>query len=129
MNDLNMCFACGKDNPMGLKLAFERGTNPNEVWTHFIPDPVHQGYPGIMHGGLVSTLLDEAMAKVINFRGITAVTATLEVKFRNPVPIGALLTITGELVDEKARRCSILARVENEEGKILAEATSVFIKL
>lgn len=129
MNELNMCFACGTDNPIGLKLAFIRGTNLNEVWAQFTPDSVHQGYPGIMHGGLVTTLLDEAMAKVINFRGLTAVTATLEVKFRNPVPIGAPLKITGELVDEKARRCSIQARVEDESGKVLAEATSVFIKL
>lgn len=128
MNELNMCFACGKDNPIGLQLRFKYGETSNIVQASFTPLEVHQGYPGIMHGGLVTTLLDEAMAKVINFRGITAVTATLEVKFRNPVPLGVPLKVVGKLIDEKARRCAIQAWVENEEGTVLAEATSIFIK-
>ncbi len=127
MEELNMCFACGKNNPIGLKLDFHK--EENQVWASFIPTNAHQGYPKIMHGGLVTTLLDEAMAKVINFRGIKAVTATLEMKFRNPVPIGQSLKIYGELVEEKKRRCKLKAWIENEEGKTLAQANSIFIKL
>ncbi|WP_127015618.1 PaaI family thioesterase [Anoxybacter fermentans] len=128
MEDLNMCFACGKDNPIGFKLVF-REVGENKVMAIFTPEEFHQGYPEVMHGGLITTLLDEAMAKVINFRGIQAVTATLEVKFRNPVPIGRELKIFGELVEEKKRRCGMKAWVEDEEGNILAEASAVFIKL
>lgn len=127
MNDLQMCFACGEDNPIGLKLNFVQVLD--HVEADFIPADVHQGYTGMMHGGLVTTLLDEAMAKVLNLRGLKAVTATLEVKFRNPVPIGAHLKIVGELVEERQRRCSIKAHVEDARGKVLAEASSVFIKL
>ncbi len=127
MEKLNMCFACGKENSIGLKLDFQR--EENHVWASFTPDDLHQGYPGIMHGGLVTTLLDEAMAKVINLRGIKAVTATLEMKFRNPVPIGQPLKITGEMVEEKKRRCKLKAWIENGDGTILAEAKSIFIKL
>lgn len=129
MDEFSICFACGKDNPIGLQLRFEPGEHSRVVQARFIPLDLHQGYPGIMHGGLVTTLLDEAMAKVIHFRGITAVTATLEVKFRSPVPIGSSLRIMGELVDEKARRCAVKARIEGEEGTILAEANAIFIKI
>lgn len=127
MNDLQMCFACGKDNPIGLKLNFQQVGD--HVQADFTPEANHQGYQGIMHGGLVTTLLDEAMAKVLNLRGIHAVTATLEVKFRNPVPIGEPLRILGEMVEERPRRCAIKASVQNAEGKVLAEANSIFIKV
>lgn len=128
MNELKMCFACGKENPIGLKLDFvEEGEG--RVGATFKPQSVHQGYNDIMHGGLVTTLLDEAMAKVMNLRGIKAVTATLDMKFRNPVMIGKPLKIFGELVEEKKRRCVLKAWLEDEDGKILAEASSIFIKL
>lgn len=127
MDEMQMCFACGKENPIGLKLEFVK--EEDRVSADFTPTMVHQGYSEIMHGGLVTTLLDEAMAKVINIRGIKAVTATLDMKFRNPVLIGKSLKIFGELVEEKKRRCVLKAWLEDEEGKILAEASSIFIKL
>ncbi len=122
-----MCFACGRDNPIGLKLNFRQ--EEDKVIASFVPEEVHQGYPGIMHGGLVTTLLDEAMAKVMNLRNIVAVTATLEVKFRHKVQIGERLIIWGQLVEEKKKRCSIKSWLTDKEGKILAEASSVFIKI
>lgn len=129
MNELKMCFACGEENPIGFKLKFEKDKDSDRLVADFTPEVTHQGYGEMMHGGLVTTLMDEAMAKVINTRGIKAVTATLDVKFRQPVPIGEPLKIYSELEDEKKRRCRLKAWVENDKGKTMAEAKSVFIKL
>lgn len=127
MDELKMCFACGTENPIGLKLDFQ--LKDDHVIAYFVPQNAHQGYPGMMHGGLVTTLLDEAMAKVLNMRQIVAVTATIDVKFRHKVPIGEKLTISGQLVKEGKRRCLLKSFLTNPSGKILAEASSVFIKL
>lgn len=127
MDELKMCFACGTDNPIGLKLDFK--LEGDQVTAYFVPTETHQGYPGMMHGGLVTTLLDEAMAKVLNLQQIVAVTATIDVKFRHIVPIGERLTISGQLVKEGKRRCLLKSYVTNQAGKILAQASSVFIKL
>lgn len=123
----NMCFACGKDNQIGFKLEFSG--EGDKVWANFTPTELYQGYSDIMHGGLVTTLLDEAMAKVLNLRNIKAVTATLAVKFRKPVKIGQEVKIYGEMVQEKSRRCEIKGWVENTAGEVLAQANSIFIKV
>ena len=95
------CFACGSQNPFGLKLSFEE--KDDTYISHFTGQPQHQGYDGIMHGGIVSTLLDEIMARYLYAKGMNAVTARLEVRYVKPTPIGVPLLIKGHIVRQKGR--------------------------
>ena len=91
------CFGCGHQNPFGLKLTFEE---QDETYiARFTGRPQHQGYDGIMHGGIVSTLLDEIMARYLYAKGMNAVTARLEVRYLKPTPIGVPLLLKGRIVE------------------------------
>ena len=104
-----MCFGCGKDNPMGLHLHFR--TDENGCYTSFVPQPVHQSYDGRMHGGLISTLLDETMGNYpYMYEHKVAYTARLEVRFRQPVRIG--------------ERIDVITKVKRRKGMLL-EMTGV----
>lgn len=113
------CFACGKDNPIGLKLTFLE--QEDCYTTTFTAGPEHQGYDGIMHGGLVSTLLDEVMAGYIYHKGFNAVTARLEVRFRQPTPIGQLLHVTAKIVSQRGKLYELRGQVALPDGTVTAE--------
>ncbi|MCK8823986.1 PaaI family thioesterase [Fuchsiella alkaliacetigena] len=122
----DMCFACGAKNPIGLQLDFE--TEEEVVKAEFIPQEVHQGFDGIMHGGLTSTLLDEVMANTLYLKEVKAVTAKLELKFRQPVPIGEKLIVKGWIEKEKRKTVYTAAELLNTAGEKYAEAEAVFMK-
>jgi len=113
------CFACGIHNPIGLKLSF-REENDTYVTT-FIPGEQHQGYDGIVHGGIVSTLLDEVMARYIYSKGYNAVTARLEVRFKKPTPIGEPLTVMGRIVGQRGNMFEMTGVVQLADGTITAQ--------
>lgn len=121
-----MCFACGQDNPIGLKLEFEEENRTYR--THFTPSEVHQSYNGTMHGGLICTLLDEIMGRYLFSKGIIALTAELNVRFKKPARIKEKMTVEGEITNEKGRLIEMKAVAKNEEGTILAEAAAKFLK-
>lgn len=123
-----MCFACGKDNPISLGLDFKLISN-NKVKAEFTPGALHQGYNEIMHGGLTATLLDEAMVKVINFKGIKAFTAEMNLRYRHPVPIGEKLIICGQLIQQKSRLYVTEAQLKDSQGKILVQAKAKFMEV
>lgn len=126
--DDNLCFACGQDNPQGLKLRFE--INPDSsVATRFTPDRRFQGYKNILHGGIITTLLDEVMAQAVIAQKIMAVTAKIEVNFKKPVRIGAPLIITGRLLDKKGRFCTTAAELTDFNGVIYSTAKAVFVPI
>ncbi|MFW6380963.1 MAG: PaaI family thioesterase [Bacillota bacterium] len=124
--DDNMCFACGRDNPISLGLKFEF-VGKNTVEASFIPGKVHQGFKDIMHGGLITTLLDESMAKVLSMQGISAVTAEMKIRFKKPVHIGEKLSIKGSLKKKRGRLIFTEARAEDEQGQIRARAEAKFM--
>ncbi len=97
----SVCFACRPDHPHGLRLNFT--TTPDgtasAVWT---PTEDWQGFNGVIHGGIVTTVLDEAMAKAVLVRG-RAVTGEIRVRFREPVAPGQNLTIRGWIVEWSRR--------------------------
>ncbi|MEI9479272.1 MAG: hotdog domain-containing protein, partial [Deltaproteobacteria bacterium] len=78
------CFVCGEKNPGGLRLSFDIDKEKKTLKTTFVGSPVYQGYDGILHGGILSALLDEAMAKLSYELGYGTVTASLEVRFKHP---------------------------------------------
>lgn len=115
------CFACGKANPIGLKLEFER--TEEECSTAFIPKREHQSYDGRMHGGLISTLLDEVMGNYLYIAtGKPAYTAKIEVRFRQPVFIGEKIKAVARLKRKKGRLVEMTAQIIKEDGVLAAEA-------
>lgn len=116
-----MCFGCGKDNPMGLHLHFR--TDENGCYTSFVPQPVHQSYDGRMHGGLISTLLDETMGNYpYMYEHKIAYTARLEVRFRQPVRIGERIHVITKVKRRKGQLLEMTGQVIREDGTVAAEA-------
>jgi len=119
------CFACGRANPIGLKLTFrEEG---DKYVTAFRAGPEHQGYDGIVHGGIISTLLDEIMARYPYVKGLNTVTARLEVRYRNPTPIGQELRVTGWVTRERGKMIELAGSVALPDGTITAEGKATVI--
>jgi uncharacterized protein (TIGR00369 family) len=122
------CFVCGEKNPGGLRLHFEINKEKRTLKTTFVASPLYQGYDDVVHGGIISTLLDEAMAKLSYELGYSAVTATLEVRFKNPAPVGQPLLVHGEIAEAGKRIIKARARVEKGDGTLLATATSTLVR-
>jgi uncharacterized protein (TIGR00369 family) len=123
------CFACGKNNPNGLRLSFEVDKEKQTVKTTFVASPVFQGWDGIVHGGILSTLLDEAMATLVYELGLHAITATMEIKFKKPAPILEPLLVYGEVTEVSRRLIRARAHIAKDDGTILAVGISTFMKL
>lgn len=104
------CFVCGKGNAHGLQLEFRVDRDARSIETTWVPSQHHEGYRHIVHGGLVSTVLDEAMAKLSTCLDIPAVTAELTVRFLKPVPPNQPLRVVGRIIEQ--RRRVLLAEAE-----------------
>jgi uncharacterized protein (TIGR00369 family) len=122
------CFVCGEKNPGGLQLSFQIDSERQTLRTTFVGKPVFQGYDGIVHGGIISTLLDEAMAKLAYELGYNAVTASLEIRFKKPAPILEPLLVYGEITEANRRIVKARASVTMEDGTILATGTSTLMR-
>ncbi len=121
----NECFACGQNNPIGLKLQFEY--EDNHAIANWECPQQYAGYPGLIHGGIVSTLLDEAMAKIVIKNVGEAVTGKMSVTFRNPLYIGEKVTLIGEISEVKGKIIKTKAKIMSKD-MIIAEATAIYIK-
>ncbi|MFZ5945671.1 MAG: PaaI family thioesterase [Bacillota bacterium] len=121
----HMCFACGEKNPIGLHLKFT--VEGDKVKTTFTPQNQHEGYPGIMHGGLISTILDEVMARNVNTLGLHGVTARMEIRFREPAPTGEELTFEAKIVNARKSVVDLEAKASLASGKTVAEALARFM--
>jgi acyl-coenzyme A thioesterase PaaI-like protein len=119
------CFACGTDNPIGLRLRFER--HDGGARAIFAPRPEHQGWGGVLHGGLVFTLLDEALAYAALFELGPAVTADFHARLRNPGPIDETLIAFGRVKSARQRMVEATATVTTEAGLLVAEAEGKFM--
>ena len=117
-----MCFACGKDNQDGLQLEFEY--IDGEVRTSLAFPEKFQGYADVVHGGLVSTVLDEAMATLVNRMGFIAVTAELSVRFLKPLCVGQDVNITARLLERRGKLFSLEASARTPNGVETARATA-----
>ena len=122
------CFVCGENNPNGLRLSFEIDKEKQTLKTTFVASPTFQGWDGIVHGGILGTLLDEAMAKLVYELGYQAVTASIEIKFKKPAPILEPLLVYGEVTEVSRRLIRAKARIAKNDGTILAVGISTFMK-
>lgn len=126
--DFPGCFVCGDDNASGLHVKFARDGEEGSR-AEYLVDDEHVGWPGLMHGGLLFTLMDEAVAWAVIFAGLHGVTGKAEVRFRRPATVGARLAITGRIV-ERARR-TVKARAEitrvDEPGHLIADMEATMV--
>lgn len=122
--DLNegFCFGCGRNNPIGLKLNFRR--DGATIRTVFTPDKLHQGWPGLLHGGILGCLLDEAMSNIAYATGNTCLTASIEIRLRQPVKVEAPLVVTAWITRQGKRLIETAGKVCLKDGTVIAESTA-----
>ena len=117
------CFVCGRKNPRGLYVTFyDNGRNEVQA-SHTIPED-YQGYPGVVHGGVVAALLDEVVARVamIGDPHHFMMSVKLAVKYRHPVPTETPLTAVGRIVKLRGRLGKAVGKICLPDGTIAAEA-------
>ena len=128
LNFDHWCFACGRANPMGLRLDLSFAKDRAEA--RFTPRTEHQGYDGITHGGIVTSLLDEVMGWAIFHQGIWAVTTRFALAFRRPVRVGETVVATGVVSRDRGRALDLHGEVRDAaNGELLAEADATYVRM
>jgi len=125
--DDHYCFVCGKKNPIGLKLDFS--FDGKTIKTDFIPKKEHQGYFNIVHGGIISTLLDEVMVKLAIEMGMPAVTAHMDIRLRKALDVGRKITVQAEILKDTKKILEVHAKAVTEDNVIVADATGKLMKI
>jgi uncharacterized protein (TIGR00369 family) len=130
LTDDNYCFACGRENPWGLRLSFKK-EGEGRVSAMFVSKREHQGYKGIVHGGILSAVLDEAMAHAAISMGLMPVTAELTVRFKTPLFVGEEAIVEAEIKQKDGRlidASSVIRRASDKKtiavgrSKLMGEA-------
>ena len=125
----NECFGCGKDNPDGMRLEFYFDETKHQAICEVTLAQRYQGPPGHAHGGIVATILDEAMGKVNKLRHVIALTKKMDVEYLKPVPLNKPLTIVGFEKSVDGRKHLNGAEIRNADGEVLAKSEGLFIAI
>ena len=121
------CFGCGEANPVGLRLGGFTVTDDGTVVASYAPRDDHRGFDGILHGGIVATALDEAMAwAAMLTEGVLVFTAKLELRYRRPARTDARLQLRGKVVERRGRRLVIEGSLHDDDGPV-ADAEGLFL--
>ena len=121
------CFVCGKANKQGLCLDFYHDKEKQEVYPVWRPKSYMQGFDGVVHGGFISMVLDEVMAKVCLFNGKPALTVRIEVRFKRPVLVNEEVMVRGRYIETRGKRMELEARCTGKDGEEKALAKAVFL--
>jgi acyl-coenzyme A thioesterase PaaI-like protein len=120
------CFACGPENPIGLKIAFriEHGV----CMGRFTPGKYHVGFNDTVHGGIIFSALDDVMANLLYLQGIKAYTAKCEIRYRQPLRVGQAIDLTARIESERRRLVSLKgeARLAGS-GDLIADTSAAFM--
>ncbi len=129
-NVSRMCMVCGTENGSGLHARFFE-LDDGELAGVFTPTEAHQGYPGRLHGGLASAILDETMGRAINISDPTAwgVTVELNVRYRRPVPLDAPVKTVGRITSDSGRLFEGSGEIVLADGTVAVEATGKYLRL
>lgn len=128
--DDHHCFGCGRLNPHGLHLVFNLDPTGDGVAAPFTPRAEHEGFFGVVHGGIITAVLDEAMGWAVFVRDIWAVTGKIAVTFRKPVSIGVPTVAIGRVATDRGRLLEVVAELRRtEDDVLLAEATATFVRV
>lgn len=125
----NLCFGCGPDNAAGMRLDFVRDEAAKKVTGDFALDARYQGAPGIVHGGIVALVLDEALSKVSKFYGVSAVTAALNIEYLRPVRTGEALHVEARNERCEGRQLYHAGEIRDAQGRLLARAHGRFVAI
>ena len=126
-----MCLVCGLKNPFGLHTSFFELDN-NELLAVFKPREEHQSYPGRLHGGIISTILDEAIGRAIMIQSegdIWGVTVDLQIRFKKPVPLHEELRVIGRITKDKSRFFEGTGELLLQDGTVAAEGHGKYLKI
>lgn len=121
------CFGCGEKNPQGLQIAFR--LDEQRAIGEFRPRQMHQGYPGLAHGGVAAAVLDEAMGWAMYAAGAWGMTAKMEVKYRGPLRLGEPVVVSAEVTGSRGRWLEVRGEIRTTWGELLAEAKGLFVRL
>jgi uncharacterized protein (TIGR00369 family) len=122
------CFVCGLENPFGLHIRFSNSA-PGEVTAEYTVSEEYQGYPGVVHGGIVAAMLDEAAGRS-HMGGDPPrfmFTARLDIRYRKNVPVGQPLRLVGRAGKTGGRSAAAASAIYNQAGELLAEAEAVLV--
>jgi acyl-coenzyme A thioesterase PaaI-like protein len=117
-------------NPIGLKIIFEG--DGARVWANFTANEEHQGYPGVLHGGITFALLDEVIGRAameLDESSPWMMTARAEMRYRKPVPIGEELTLVGQITRVRSRAVEGMGEIRLSDGSVAVEATAMYVRV
>lgn len=129
-NVSRMCLVCGIENVAGLQARFFELDN-GELAGVFQPKAEHQGYPGRLHGGIASAILDETIGRAINIADTHTwgVTVELTVRYRKPVPLDREVTAVGRITRDSNRLFEGTGEIVLEDGTVAVEARGKYVKM
>ena len=120
------CFVCGKDNPTGLNIVFFR--DQDKIKAEFIPESKHQGFKGIVHGGILFSILDEIMGRTaLITKSVMTMTVEINIKYRKKVLVGEKIIFIAQMTKDLGRMIEAQAEAHSEDGTLLTEAKGKFI--
>jgi acyl-coenzyme A thioesterase PaaI-like protein len=123
------CWVCGAENPAGLKVAFEP-VGDNGSRARYVAIDEHGGWPGVLHGGVLLALMDEALGWSLYFHGPGGFTARFDARFRRQTPIGSSVIVRAWTIGRRGRLVKARAevRMDTDDGPLIAEAdASMFL--
>jgi uncharacterized protein (TIGR00369 family) len=123
----NLCFACGKDNPHGMHLKFSLNRERRHFVSHFRLGKRYTGPPGYCHGGIIATVLDDAMSKLNKLRDLVAATSRMTVEYLKPVPLHRPLRVESREISKRGRRLTRVAEIFDDKETVLARSRGVFV--
>jgi acyl-coenzyme A thioesterase PaaI-like protein len=122
------CFGCGQENPIGLRLRF--AVVDDAVHAEFTPAPEHQGFQDIVHGGIIATVLDEAMAWATAAAGLWTMTGEMQTRFRCPLHVGEPARVSARIVAQRGRTISVTAELSRQtDDRKIASAKGTFVEV
>lgn len=121
------CFACCPDNTEGLGLKFSHLPD-GRTEALFTPLDKYQGYDGVLHGGIICTILDAAMTRLLLHKGISALTAKIEVRFHRPILISNRVVVRAKMVRQRGRFFEVASQAR-ADGSVAATATGKFLMI
>ncbi len=127
LNPSNPCFGCGGANPRGMRLAFDPDPERRRIVGRFRLGTEYQGGPGFIHGGIIATVLDEAMGKVCRFSDVRAVTAELVVEYLKPVRVEQEIRVEAFESQRDGRQLFHQGEIRDTEGELLARGRGRFV--
>jgi uncharacterized protein (TIGR00369 family) len=125
----NTCFVCGPDNPEGMRLTFTLDEERSTFVCEFNLGERYTGPPGHCHGGIIATILDEAMGKVNKLRDVIALTSQMTIDYLRPVPLNKTLRVESREVSVQGRKHINMGEILNQKGEVLARGQALFIAI